>query len=305
MPAPLSLQALLNDPRTGRLAFALCRSLPPGIGIPLAGWVGRRIASRRNTPLVQAFYANQWVVAGGNLQGAALDRAVQTCFEHIALGFYQLYRNQGSSAALESLVDFSPEVEALIARSQHKRHGLVVAGLHMSGFDLVVQTITRRGLQAISLSLPEGNQTVEWQHTLRRRSGMVLLPPTLANLRRVVGRVANGEMALTGIDRPMPDLKYRPVFFGRPALLPTHHIFLALRARVPIVVMGAILGSDGRYHVLASPELHMRSDPDRSREMVYNAEQVLEAAQEIICQAPEQWAVPYPVWPEVLAQIPA
>ena len=70
--------------------------------------------------------------------------------------------------------------------------------------------------------------------------GLEILPATIANIRQLIRRLQAGEMVITGVDRPTSDLKYHPVFFGRPAQLPTHYIYLALKAHVPIVLLASM-----------------------------------------------------------------
>jgi KDO2-lipid IV(A) lauroyltransferase len=305
----MNLQAILNSQSAGKLAFHLSRRLPHKFGYWIARVIARWIAAQRDTPLVQAIRANQWVVSSGMPGGASLtadqlDQAAQETLTYVALAFYQLFRNFESPEALQQLVCLTPQVEEIIARSQEGRRGVLVAGLHVAGFDLVAQAAALRGFRGLALSLPQADGAVEWQHTFRRRSGLEILPANVANLRQAARRLSQGETILTGIDRPMPDLKYRPFFFGRPALLPTHHVYLALKANAPVVVIGAMLKPDGRYHVLSSDYIQLKPYEDRAQEMVCNAERLLEAAEEIIRQAPRQWAVPHPVWPEVFSENP-
>jgi KDO2-lipid IV(A) lauroyltransferase len=294
-----SFQSRITSASAVRLAYVVCRLLPLRIGYPFARFLAGRIAARPDTPVVQALRINQWVIDPSCRD--RLDETVRECLGYLGIGFYQLFRSFGRPQAMQDLVEFTPWVDELIERSRQNRYGLMVAGLHMSGFDLCSQTIYQRGLHALGLTLPEknANETINWQHDLRRRSGMELVAPTIGNLRLALERLQAGGMVLTGIDRPMPGLKYTPQFFGRPAQLPTHHIYLALKARVPIVVVGAEFRADGCYHLLTSPEVHLQPETDHRREMLSNAERVLEAAEQIICQAPRQWTVPYPLWPEV------
>jgi KDO2-lipid IV(A) lauroyltransferase len=255
-------------------------------------------------PLVQAVRANQWVVGGGGLSSSQLDRVVRDTLRHTAHSFYTLFRYIDNPAQLQSLIDYSPQVERLIESSQQGKQGLIVVGVHMGNFDLVLQATAMRGLRVLGLSLPQANETVEWQHGFRRQSGVEILPASLGNLRQAIRHLQAGGIVLTGIDRPMPDVKYRPRFFDHPAMVPVHHISLALKARVPLIVMTSILGSDGVYHVLSSDFLELQSYPDRQTEILNNAEMVLEIAADFIRQAPHQWTIFQPVWPEVIPGLP-
>jgi KDO2-lipid IV(A) lauroyltransferase len=297
MAGQTNLQTILTSPSAAKLAYMLCRLLPPRMGYSLARSIAGRIADRPDMPVVQAMRINQWM--SDPTCRDRLDAAVRDCLGYIAIGFYQLFRNYSRPQAMQRLVAPDPRIDELIARSHEQRSGLMIAGLHMSGFDLVSQAIFQRGLRAMALSLPETTETIEWQHDLRRRSGVDIRPPTIANLRLAVERLQQGGLVMTGIDRPMPGLKYTPRLFGRPARLPTHHIYLALKARVPVLVVGAEFREDGKYHLLVSPEVHLQPETNHRGEMLVNAERVLALAETIICQAPRQWTVPYPLWPEV------
>lgn len=109
---------------------------------------------------------------------------------------------------------------------------------------------------------------------------------------------------MTGLDRPVPVVKHRPRFFGRPASLPVHHVYLALKTHAPIYVVATTMGADGTYRLLVSDPISMCPYPDRKMEMIMNAETVLRVAEGFIRQAPRQWAMTFPVWPEALEQVP-
>ncbi len=300
----MNLQALLNSPRAGRLVFGLSQRLSPRLGERLAQTLAAWLVNQRETPLVRAIMANQWVAHGESLTADELYQVTRAALTYLALAFYHLFHYFDDPRGLQNLVDFPPIVEELIARTQEGRQGAVVAGLHMAGFDVAALAAARRGFKAITLSLPQPSASVEWQHSLRRKVGLEVLPGTLPNLRPVIQRLKGGETVLTGIERPMPGLKYAPRFFGRPTLLPTHHVYLALKAEVPVIVLAPILTEEGRYRIAASEYIRLQPYADRHQEMLTNAERLLEIAQGIICQAPTQWVVPHPLWPEVFAEHP-
>jgi KDO2-lipid IV(A) lauroyltransferase len=300
----MNLQTILNSKQAGRLALFLSRRIPASMGYRLAGYAAARIAANPRTPLVRAMRANQWVVSGCALSASELDEVVSESLGYVARAFFQLFRYLDSPAALEDLVVFGPEAQELLRRRPQTERGVVVCGVHMSSFDLVMRAAALEGAHIFGLSLPQANEAVEWQHEIRRQVGMEILPASIANLRQSVHRLQAGEMVITGIDYPRPGLKYKPLFFGHPAQLPTHHIYLAQKARVPIVLLASVLEEDGRYHVYSSEYIEMASDDDRDQEMVHNAEVVLQAAQALIRRAPRQWTIFQPVWPDVLGMAP-
>ena len=133
---------------------------------------------------------------------------------------------------------------------------------------------------------------------------MNLVPASVSALRQAVKHLERGGMLLTGMDRPVPNRKYCPGFFGRAASLPTYYIYLASKARVPVVIMAAIQQADGMYHVMASEPIEMEDYPENRTQILQNAEKVLRRAEDFIQLAPEQWNMFLPVWPDVLEKMP-
>jgi KDO2-lipid IV(A) lauroyltransferase len=253
--------------------------------------------------MVRVVRANQWVVQGAQASTQQLDCAVRETFRHTARCIYDLYHSRGSKEAMLRLVDITPEAAAMIERTRSRRAGTVIVGVHLSNFDLVMQAAGMYGLdvQVISISQPESGYQL--QNDLRRQFGLEITPASVASLKRAIERLQAGGSVLTGLDRPTKEGKYRPQFFGRPAFLPVHHIYLAMKAQVPVYVFAATFGADGRYHIHASGPVQMRSYADHRMAVERNAEAVLQVAENFIRQAPQQWAMFFPVWPEALQEI--
>ncbi len=133
---------------------------------------------------------------------------------------------------------------------------------------------------------------------------MNILPASLETLRQAVRHLEKGGLVLTAVDRPVADARLHPRFFGYPAPLPTHHILLALKARVPIIMMAVIRQKDGKFKVLSSEPMEMLRNPNHEIEIQQNAERVLQQAENFIQMAPQQWNVPLPIWPDLLKSVP-
>jgi lauroyl/myristoyl acyltransferase len=218
---------------------------------------------------------------------------------------YFMYHNWNNYSALEKKIEYSPEVEVLIERSRVSEEGTMIVMVHSSNFDVALKASSMRGLKGLALSLPEADQAVEWQHSLREIGDVVIKPATLAVLREAVERLKTGGTVMTGVDRPMPESKYRPQFFGRPTALPVHYINLAIKTGVPVSMVTAIRDEDGVYRVIASDLVSMKPHHDRKTEILQNAETILNIAEDFIRQAPDQWAVIQPLWPEETPNTPS
>ncbi len=301
----IDLQRILNSSSGLRLASALAYNAPPGLGHRIAALIADLMSSRRGARVVRAIRLNQWVIRGENLDSAALDAAVRETFRQSARSIFDLHHFIGDLEATRRLIVMDEGTQAMASRSEFEKRGMVAVGLHMSGFDLILQWLCRQGLKPLVFTIaePKGGRRVEFEQ--RRELGMNLVPASLSGLRHAAEHLSKGGLVITGIDRPIPDPKVRPIFFGRPSVLPMHHIFMALKAGVPVQIFAAHHRQDGRYHVLSSEVIEMERHPDREKEALLNTEKVLSIAEDFIRNAPEQWSVPLAVWPDLISCPPA
>ncbi len=294
------LQSLVANSALGiHLALAFGRWVPPRVGLPLARRLADFIAARRDWALVRSVRQNQWVVRGETSTEAELDQAVRETFRAQASTLYDLYHCLARPAEMESHLVYTPEILHYIAASRQPvpGQGAVLAGVHLSNFDLALHALPRRGFQGLAITLAEMPGGYKKQFDLRRASGLEMLPASVANFRLAIERLAAGEIVVTGIDRPIEHPKHFPRFFGRPAPLPVHHIYMALKAQVPIVLLVIVQEPDGRYRFHLSDPIPMQPGPDRETETITNAEAVLAVAEPFIRRMPEQWAMFLPVFP--------
>lgn len=301
---PIDARELINSRFGIGFGLWLGKTMPLPVGRRLAHFVADYIARHAEWEMVRAVRANRWVVSGKTLQGAALDAAVRENFRHTASTLFDLYHYLGNPDAMRQKLVSDARSDEIIYRPKFETRGLVVVGLHLGNFDFALQVIARMGLQGLILTLPEllpgGYQR---QFNIRRQAGMDVVPATLSNLKRAVEYLRAGGMVITGMDRPEPGSTHRTKFFNYPSSLPVHHISLALKAQVPIVVGCTLLSEDGKYHLYFSDPIEIQPGTEHRKVLISNAEAVQKVAEFYIRQAPEQWAMTYPVWPEALDEM--
>ena len=300
----ISLQQITNSSLSLQLVSGLARRLSPRQGYPFARFVAEQIVRQRNSKLVRAVRANQWVIRGENLDGAALDRVVRETFHDWARSIFDLYHYVDDPDATKQMTVVEPSFQKFVQRPEFDERGLVLIGLHLSNFDLILQWLCKKGMKPLALTIPDPQGGRRMEYEMRKRTGLNLVPGSVGAFRQAIKYLQRGGIVLTGIDRPIPGPNPCPRFFGRPAALPVHPIFLATKAHVPIAVGVVILQSDGKYHVSASDPIEMDHHPDVDAGLLHNAEKVLAVADEFIRQAPQQWSVPLPVWPQVMDLVP-
>jgi KDO2-lipid IV(A) lauroyltransferase len=304
----MDLQHMINSSMSLRLVSALAQRLSPSVGYRIADFLAGQIARRRESKIVRAVRLNQWVVHGGVLRGTNLDWVVRQTFRDWARCIFDLYHYIDDPAATRQLVVLEPSFQRLARRPEFERRGdrrgLLIAGLHLSNFDLILQWLCKEGLKPLALSIPDPQGGRRMEYEMRKRTGMNVVPASVGAFRQAIRHLRQGGMVVTGIDRPIPNPEACPRFFGRPAALPMHHIFLATKARVPVILAVAHLQQDEKYHVFASDLIEMDTHPDPKASMLRNAEKVLAAAEDFIRKCPHQWSVPLPVWPQVMHLVP-
>jgi len=301
----MDLNQILNSRQSGRVALAIARYIPPGIGKSLTNAITRHLVRRPDLPLIHATRINQWVAQGQNLTREQLDKEVLETIRNYTLSMYTLFHYWQNLEPLEKMIRYDQNTEHLIQRSQDRKHGAMVVFIHSCNFDVSLRAASSRGLSGLVLSLPQANEAIEWQHAMRESSGVEVKPASIAVLREASNRLEAGETVVTGLDRPMPESKYKPIFFGRPTALPVHYIYLALKANVPVALATSIRQSDGIFEVVSSDLVDMKKNQDRHKEVLVNAGMILEIAEEFIRRAPTQWSVLHPLWPEEADRLPA
>jgi KDO2-lipid IV(A) lauroyltransferase len=270
----------------------------------MVNFAADRISARKDWKMVQGVRLNQWVVRGGDLTQAALDEAVRENFRNTARSIFDLYHNINKPKVFRQIIDVHPLADELLHRPEFADRGLVVAGVHMSNFDFIGQAAGMSGVKAMFLGLPDTHPGYRKQLEMRKEKGMNFVATSSATIKQAVKYLREGGTVMTGIDRPDESYPYRPLFFGHPAPLPIHHIFLALKAQVPVLVGAVIWQPDGKYHFLFSEPIEMQPHPDRHQEIIRNAEKILQVAEGFVRQDPSQWSMTFPVWPDIMVQVP-
>jgi len=300
----LDPRTIINSPFGLKLAYLIGRYTPDWLGCRIALFAADRIAARKGWKMIRAARCNQWVVNGEQLDGGALNKVVGENFRSIACSIFDLYHNIDNPASFIHIIEPDPIAIQLVQRPKFSDRGLVVAGIHMSNFDMAFQVGGLAGIKAIVLTLPELNAGYQKQSDMRVKNGLNIVQVSVGSLKGAVDHLKAGGMIITGIDRPDETYLYRPKFFGRPAAIPIHHIFLALKSHVPIIVAAIHRQSDRKYHFLFSEPIEMQPHPDRNTEILLNAEMILQVAEGFIRRDPSQWAMTFPVWSEAMHQVP-
>ena len=171
--------------------------------------------------------------------------------------------------------------------------GVIFGSAHLGPVALVGQILITRGY---TLTLPAEKTDSEFMHAVnraRQAQGMVLVPIDSAlGLHRVIR-----ESGVLGIlaDRAVTGVGERVEFFGRPALLPSAQVALALRTGAALVPAFA-WREKGLLHARIEEPLELVSTGDRDADVRAGVRRFAAILERYIRENPEQWTVFEPVW---------
>ena len=285
------------------LAINLSQGLPSSVGYPVAKVIALALSNRFRSPLVKAVRLNQWIAHDRKLNRRELNQAVNRVFLNQARALYTFYHYLDRYERVKQLVSISAKMRYLMDTSNQGGQGTMMLIPHLSGFDLGGLLLGRMGFKYLTLSYPNPPRGYEWQNQMRNERGEEVMPMSFQSTQLARERLQAGGTVLTGIDRPYPGAGYFPRFFGLPAELPVAYIKLALRTKARVFVVAFQTLADQTFEIDASDEIPLQSQADARAELEDNASRVLAAAEGFIRRNPAAWAMFYPVWPAIAAEI--
>ncbi len=229
-------KAIINSRFGIETALWLGRHLPVRVGYAVADLAAGIICSRRNISPVRAVRANQYIIHEQKVVGEDLDRLVRATFRTATRSLFDFYHWMDDPQALMTRVVVEPSFQERIHQVMRQESGVIITLPHVGNADLIGRAIALRGMrfQAITPPAPPGGYQVLNQ--LRTKVGIDITPASLEAVRLATQRLRAGGCVVTGADRPMPDARLLPRFFGLPAPVPIAHIRLALRLDLPVYV---------------------------------------------------------------------
>ncbi len=297
-------QQFSNSKYGVEIAIWLARRLSPYGAARLAHWLSSTLVADHSSPFVQSIRLNQWVVRGQRASAAELDQAAREVLLHAGRCTYDLYRNMRNPEGLKALAPATPVSEALVRQSRDERFGAFVVAPHLSNFDVVLLANAYRGLQAQVLTYANPTSGYQIQNRIRAETGLDITPVGEETLRKAVRTMRAGGFVITAVDRPGRHRKAELRFFGHLSPLPYGYIRLAMEGGVPILVATAYGKADGTYGLRVSEPIEIPGHHEDEAAVRSNAEKVLGIIEDYIRLNPSQWLMYYPVWPQLLPEIP-
>lgn len=292
-------KSLLGHQRTIRLGILLAQRLPYRAGRGLARLVADTIV-RFRPQMYWNVYANFRQVLETSSEGE-IRRTVRRAFRHAAYSYHEHFRALSMSPReLAGVLEIPQSFWEVVAESRERGQGVMMVTGHLSNFDLAALSMTVRGVRLQALSLPDPPPGFQFLNRLRVESGVEVTPITERAIREAVRRLREGGMAFTGVDYPTGPGREPLLFFGRPALLPTGHVRLAMMTGARLLVVRVRYSRGDGYALQVAPPVPLSDTGNKRKDVQITAERVLAILEGWIRETPEQWLMFLPVWPELL-----
>jgi lauroyl/myristoyl acyltransferase len=293
------LQRFLSSRLVTGAGMFFSKRVPPCIGRTIAGLIAGLINGLK-PDVYWIVYANLRQVVGPQVDEKALHRLVRQVFRNTARNNYDLWRlvSRGHEA-LRAAAYLPPDTWNHIEQARRRGKGMILVGTHTGNFDLGILALAVHGLevQVLGLAIPPAGG-FDLMDQMRTDVGVHLTSINIPALREAMRRLRAGGAVVTGVDRPVGGAGPPVEFFGRPALLPTGHVRLALKTDAVILVCGPHRNAQGCTVMPLSPPLEMIRTGDPEEDLRVNLRHVTAWLEKYIRARPEQWAMFVPVWPE-------
>jgi KDO2-lipid IV(A) lauroyltransferase len=271
-----------------RLAEGTLSNLPGSFEVPVAK-LGGTLAYRASRRARDAVRENLSIVAP---ERGDRERLVRQTFIEQMRHYIEIFRL--------ARLDHAMVREAIEVRGWERflaavgrGNGVILASAHVGPVSLCGQIIAANGYE---ITLPIENETGELARAINRartRMGLRFVETDSAlGIARILKR---GGILGVLADRAVTGVGERVPFFGRPALLPSAHVALALRTGAAL--LPAFAQRDGDVlRAVFEPELDLVRTGDRDADVREGMRRWVAVLEPRILAAPEQWSVFEPVW---------
>ena len=271
-----------------RLAEGALSHLPAALEVPVATAAGS-IAYRASTGAREAVRENLAIVAP---ERPDRERLVRRAFvEQVRhyIEIFRLARLDHEKVRRAVVADGWDLFVAAAARGQ----GVILASAHVGPVSVCGQIIVANGYE---ITLPIEKETSELARSINRaRTRMGLRFVETDSALGIARILRHGGILGVLADRAVTGVGERVPFFGRPALMPSAHVALALRTGAAL--MPAFAHRDGNVlRAVFEPALELPRTGDREGDLREGMRRWVPVLERHIRWAPEQWSVFEPVW---------
>ncbi len=281
--------------------------LPPFIGYKLAdlaGDVTYHIAPRSRRAAISNLGHAMRPVSKADLQ-----RVVHGVFRNSMRNYYDLCHAPNlSDEQIDGSVDFDEEGWQRLVEVYKQKRGVVLASAHFGAFDMVGQVIGRREVDMrIIVAQVKPAWLSDFVTDLRVNRGVkYFLVDTeegsglnLAALKDSIKFLRGGGVLGVMADRNTEKEGVSIPFFGRPALVASGAVKMAIRTKSVVVVCVCKRMPNNRYRITFDPPIDPGGSASNSEDIKTFLRHIFARFEYHISRNPEQWVLLQPVWERI------
>jgi lauroyl/myristoyl acyltransferase len=274
----------------------------------LASWMPRRTAYAlaRVTGVVmfmmcrglrQTLISNQRRLLPGASR-RQIARSARRASITVAKNYYDLFRLPSMSRD-DLLAYFDTQGLDNVAEAYARGKGVIIVAPHLGGFNLVPSYVSSLGYPtAAVVEHIRDPRLHDYFFRLRGNQGVQLLTTGPEDLRNILRALRDGKVVLMLADRNVGTSSDEVTFFGERTMLPAGPALIARRTGAALLPAYSYRVGNTRSVAVGMPML-------RLPEIIGTVEQrraadtqaIAHLLEEMISQAPDQWAILQPVWP--------
>ena len=290
-----------------RLFSRVAYHTPVRIGYTLCDWVGY-LLYWRSLRYRRAVADNLRHAHYGRIDETRLRRQTITVFRMSARNFWDLLcLPRMTREELRATLRMQPSDWERIEQLADQEHGTIIISAHLGAFDFVGQYVVASKFKPLVLTTPTVSPFLFAGVTyLRTSMGARIEIANTHSLRALVNELRAGGMIGLVADRDFGETGRPVTLFDAETTLPSGPIKLARQTGAPLVPwLGFREHTYQRrrgFVVMSEPPIYVARTANRDADIACGLQQLAELYERAISQAPDQWVMFQPVWPEAKAR---
>jgi KDO2-lipid IV(A) lauroyltransferase len=188
---------------------------------------------------------------------------------------------------LDSQCDLSG-LDDIVSRIEPGR-GFVIVSAHIGPWELGGAFLSTRGFKISTVALDHPSGRVTRFYNRRRSASAIEVFPVGRSFHRLEEAVGKGECVVLFIDRAHGRMRDEFEFFGIKRIMPTGHLHLAYRMKVPVLVGAFLFDGDGKYKGLIKGPYEIDDTLPEEDAMKKLQQRCLHDLEEMIAAHPDQY----------------
>ena len=292
----MDLREFFKDDKVVRTGMWLARLTPRKVGYHVAKIAGNRIADSKSA-VYQQLRENLSHIPRTDDQPGKLDELARRAFINAGKVYYDFYHSVGKPPSeIIKKVNIPDKLLEDVAEIQAEGRGVLLAGIHLSNFDLGSLCLSSLGLEIQGLSAANPNDGYMFQNEIRMKYGFHATPINPKSLRKAITNLKQGKIVGTGLDWPHHEVEELTEVFGKPAYVPLGTARLAMMTNAVTIIIAFYKDSLPEYQLFFSEPMDVIQTGTKQEQIRSNTRMYMEYFEKYVSLKPDQWMMYHKFW---------